>query len=443
MLHIGLIGDYNPQVVAHKAIPEAIRLAAVELGYPADFEWIPTPELDRDYEEKLAKFHAIWTVPASPYASMTGALNGIRYARERKLPFLGTCGGCQHMILEFARNVLGLTDADHAEENPTGSLLMITPLSCSVNETVHTFHLSPGSKVAAAYGSDQVTEQYGRCNYGPNPEFAPMLEQAGLRTVGTESLGEPRIMELAGYSFYVGTLFQPERSALRGIVHPLILAYLRAAANVAVMREAERFARAELEADTTGHDWWHIHRVRQSAEKLAAAEGADRFICVTAALLHDVADEKLNDSKESGLQKVQDWLDRQPVTEEDRRHIMEIIANLSYNAGTNPPMRTLEGMVVQDADRLDAIGAIAIARTFLYSGHIGRPIYDPTILPRETMTREEYRHGKSTAINHFHEKLFKLRDRINTATAKAIAEERHRFMEGYVEQFMLEWDGQD
>ena len=208
-----------------------------------------------------------------------------------------------------------------------------------------------------------------------------------------------------------------------------------------ILEEAERFARTELENDPTGHDWWHVRRVVRMAERLAAQEGADAFICALAALLHDVADEKLNESKESGLRKADDWLDGQPLDEESRRHVLEIIATMSYNAGANPPMRTLEGQVVQDADRLDAIGAIAIARTFLYAGWIGHPIYDPDLPPRDAMTPKEYRRDKSTAINHFYEKLLKLKDKINTASARAIAEERHRYMEQYVERFLSEWEG--
>ncbi|MBP3965981.1 HD domain-containing protein [Paenibacillus lignilyticus] len=208
-----------------------------------------------------------------------------------------------------------------------------------------------------------------------------------------------------------------------------------------VIEEAERFARAELEHDATGHDWWHVHRVVQMAERLALREGADAEICIIAALLHDVADEKLNESKESGLRKVSSWLESQTLTEAEQAHIMEIIATMSFNGGANPPMRTLEGQVVQDADRLDAIGAIAIARCFLYAGWKGDPIYDPQLLPRDEMSPGEYRKGKSTAINHFHEKLLKLKDRINTASAKEIAEERHRYMVEYVERFMQEWNG--
>jgi len=210
-----------------------------------------------------------------------------------------------------------------------------------------------------------------------------------------------------------------------------------------LIQEAEQFAHAELEHDQTGHDWWHIRRVVQMAKRLARAEKADEFICTVAALLHDVADEKLNISKQAGLDKVNDWLSRHDFKDTDQEHIIEIISNLSYNAGKNPPMRTLEGQVVQDADRIDAIGAIAIARAFLYAGVKGHPIHDPQIPPRSEMTTEQYRQEKSTGINHFHEKLLKLNSLINTESARQIANERHSFMEQYVERFYLEWSGEE
>jgi len=209
-----------------------------------------------------------------------------------------------------------------------------------------------------------------------------------------------------------------------------------------IIAEAEIFCKKQLENDLTGHDWWHIHRVVQMVKRLSHEEGADSFICIMAALLHDVADEKLNESKESGLHKVRSWLEEYLLIEAEREHIMEIISTLSYNGGAHLPMRTLEGKVVQDADRLDAIGAIGIARTFLYAGWKGNPLHDPNLAPRDSMTPQEYRSDKSTAINHFHEKLLKLKDRINTSSAKVIAEERHRYMEHYVELFYQEWEGQ-
>jgi CTP synthase (UTP-ammonia lyase) len=185
--------------------------------------------LEQDFELKLANYQALWTVPASPYASMQGALNGIRFAREHQVPFLGTCDGFQHMIIEFARNMMGLYEADHAEENPAASLMLVAPLTCSVSEKTQTFRLTPGSKVATFYGKDEITEQYGICNYGLNPESAHLLEQAGMRIVGVDENGETRIMELNQHPFFVGTLFQPERSAFNKIVHPLIKAFLQAA----------------------------------------------------------------------------------------------------------------------------------------------------------------------------------------------------------------------
>lgn len=229
MIRFGLIGDYDPEVKAHQAIPVALQLAADELGVEVAYDWIATPTLEQDHERKLADYQAIWTVPASPYASMQGALNGIRYARERGIPFLGTCGGFQHMVIEYARNVLGLTEADHAEENPEASMLLVAPLTCTVSETTNTFRLAPGSRVSRIYGAEETTEQYGTCNYGLNPEFSPLLEKGGLTVVGTDPDGETRILELESHPFYVGALFQPERSAFRNVVHPLIRAYVQTA----------------------------------------------------------------------------------------------------------------------------------------------------------------------------------------------------------------------
>lgn len=202
------------------------------------------------------------------------------------------------------------------------------------------------------------------------------------------------------------------------------------------------FVKQELGGETSGHDWWHIHRVVQMARRLALVEGADDYICTMAALLHDIADEKLNPSKEAGMQRVTNWLSGQQVEDEAQQHIVYIIANMSYNGGNNPPLPTIEGKIVQDADRLDALGAMAIARTFVYAGHVGDMIYDPDLPVRHEMSAEEYRNGRSTAINHFYEKLFKLKDRINTSTARQIAQERHEYMVEYVERFYQEWNGQ-
>ncbi|MFK7695107.1 HD domain-containing protein [Paenibacillus sp. HJGM_3] len=209
-----------------------------------------------------------------------------------------------------------------------------------------------------------------------------------------------------------------------------------------VLQAAEGFARGVHAADRSGHDWPHIERVAELAERLAEAEGADRFICRLAALLHDVSDPKLNASKEAGERLLQDWLHGQPISAEARDHVLDIIATMSYNGGHNPPMRTLEGQVVQDADRVDALGAVGIARTFVYAGAKGHSMHDPALCSREAMSVEEYRSERNqTAVNHFYEKLLRLKDRMNTATGRQLAEERHAFMERFLEQFYREWEG--
>jgi uncharacterized protein len=211
----------------------------------------------------------------------------------------------------------------------------------------------------------------------------------------------------------------------------------------ALIKEATVFVRQMLEDDASGHDWRHIERVTRTAQLLAQQEGADEFICQLAALLHDVADEKLNTSEEAGLSKVSGWLTAQGVDSEVMKHVMQIVSTISYKGGNNPPVATKEAQVVQDADRLDALGAIGIARTFAYAGWKGSLIYDPDQPFRQELTHEQYRSGKSTAINHFYEKLLKLKDLMNTESGRRAADKRHRFMEQYLEQFYLEWDGRD
>ncbi|MGM9986424.1 MAG: HD domain-containing protein [Bacillaceae bacterium] len=207
-----------------------------------------------------------------------------------------------------------------------------------------------------------------------------------------------------------------------------------------VIQETELFVKEKLEKDSSGHDWYHIHRVRQMALRLAREEGADMFICEITALLHDVADEKLVKSEEQGLKQMNEWLSNHGIKEDEREHILSIIRNMSFKGGNGKVLPTLEGRIVQDADRLDAIGAIGIARTFAYGGAKGDLMYDPNLLPRTVMTKEEYRKGKSTSVNHFYEKLLKLKDLMNTNTAKEIAIERHQVMESFLEQFFEEWN---
>ena len=154
-------------------------------------------------------------------------MGAIRFARESGRPFLGTCGGFQHAVIEYARNVLGLSDADHAETNPTAPTLVVTPLSCSLVEATGTLHLAPGSLIRSAYGRATVTEGY-RCNYGPAPVHRAAFERSGLRLTAFDESGEIRAAELpvATHPFFVGTLFQPERGALRGELPPLVRAFI-------------------------------------------------------------------------------------------------------------------------------------------------------------------------------------------------------------------------
>jgi uncharacterized protein len=206
-----------------------------------------------------------------------------------------------------------------------------------------------------------------------------------------------------------------------------------------IIQQAQGFARSVHERDASGYDWWHVQRVTRIARLLAYFEGANPYICELSAYLHDVADEKLNESKEAGYERVQQWLKQAGVEASDQETVLEIISTMSFSGGTGSAMRTLEGQIVQDADRLDAIGTIGIARTFAYSGWKGQSMYDPFIPLREQMTREEYRKGKSTAINHFYEKLLKLKDKMNTESARLLADGKHQSLELFLQLFDKEW----
>lgn len=207
-----------------------------------------------------------------------------------------------------------------------------------------------------------------------------------------------------------------------------------------MIRETEQFVKEIHHGDTSGHDWFHIDRVRNLALKLHQTEGGDKFIIEMSALLHDVADEKLFGDEEKGFQKINTFLEQLNVPTEKMNKIIYIIRNISYKGGNGVKITSLEGQIVQDADRLDALGAIGIARTFAYGGNKGRMMYHPDVIPRDKVTKEEYRNENSPSLNHFYEKLFKLKDLMNTASAKKEAEVRHEFMLEYVNQFMKEWN---
>ena len=226
---IALIGDYNAEVPAHRGIPRALALAAAEVGCGFDFSWVPTSELVRPAEQ-LARFTGIWLVPASPYANTAGALDAIRFARESWRPFLGTCGGFQHALLEFARNVLGQREAEHAEMNPGAEMALLSPLACDLVEKSGGLRFEVGSRLHRIYGIDQATEEY-RCRYALNPKYAPLFAGSDLYFSAHDDDGDPRAFEHLSHPFFFGTLFQPERSALKDGArpHPLIVAFMRAA----------------------------------------------------------------------------------------------------------------------------------------------------------------------------------------------------------------------
>lgn len=229
-VRIGLIGDHDPAVTAHQAIPVALELAGKAASLSVELQWIATDEITS--KARLSGFDGLWCVPASPYRSMDGALLGIRFARESPRPFLGTCGGFQHAVIEYARNVLGWADADHAETSPDAVRPVIAALACALVEATDTVRLLPGTRIAMAYGSGDATEGY-HCRYGLNPEFQARLMAGPLRATAFDETGEVRAIELDGHPFFVATLFQPERAALRGRVPPLVAAFIRASAGVA------------------------------------------------------------------------------------------------------------------------------------------------------------------------------------------------------------------
>ena len=226
-LRIALIGDHDPQVTAHQAIPVALGLVAEFTGYKVQFEWLPTEQIHAD--TPLEDYDGFWGVPATPYKSEDGALRAIRFAREQQRPFLGTCGGFQHAVLEFSRNVLGWTDAEHGEVAPNAERAVLTPLTCALLEAVDSIHLLPGSLIAQAYETSEIREGY-RCRFGVNPQFEQPLLSHGLHAVGHDSAGDLRAIELKGHPFFVATLFQPERAALKGQMPPLVRAFVDACA---------------------------------------------------------------------------------------------------------------------------------------------------------------------------------------------------------------------
>jgi len=211
-----------------------------------------------------------------------------------------------------------------------------------------------------------------------------------------------------------------------------------------IVEKTVDFVKQTLSEAEGGHDWWHVYRVWQTAKQIAASEKADMFIIELGALLHDIADSKFHHGDESvGPEKAKQFLQDLGVDGAVIMHVENIIKNISFKSGKEKQyFKSLELDIVQDADRLDAMGAIGIARAFNYGGFKNRKLYDPAIKPNLNKSREEYKKGGDPTLNHFYEKLFLLKDLMNTKKGKLLAIQRHRFMEQYVEQFYKEWEGE-
>jgi uncharacterized protein len=204
------------------------------------------------------------------------------------------------------------------------------------------------------------------------------------------------------------------------------------------------FVKEKLDNAEGGHDWFHIERVYKNSILIAQEEDCDLTVVKLGALLHDIADSKFNDGDETiGPKTARTFLESENVFEETINHVINIIENISFKGGNfENKFSSKELEIVQDADRLDAIGAIGIARTFNYGGFKNRALYNPSIAPNLNMSKEEYKNSTSPTLNHFYEKLLLLKDKMNTATGKKIALERHKYMENFLSQFYAEWEGE-
>lgn len=230
-IKIGIIGEFDSGRPSQVATNDALERAAEALKYDIAIEWIPTTVLEQNSNTLLQKFAALWCAPGNTYQRFSGALHAIRFAREKDRPFLGTCGGYQATVIEYARNVLGINDADHFEYNPAAKNLFIAPLSCSLVGQTMPVRLTPESQAYRVYGKEEVEEQY-RCTMGMSRENQQRIHDGGFRIAGVDPAGEARILQLPGHPFFLATLFVPQMNLSPQGLHPLILAYLKAAADI-------------------------------------------------------------------------------------------------------------------------------------------------------------------------------------------------------------------
>ena len=238
-VRIGILGDFNPEFRSHHATNEALQHAAAKLNLPVESAWISTPSVvEPDAQRMLESFDGIWAAPGSPYKSFDGMLKGIEFARRRDWPFLGTCGGFQYALIECARNVLGIKDADTAENNSGSKNIVIYPVACAVPKSgkdapklsgpIPEIQLRPGSYLQSFYMKDTVEEEF-FCNFEVNPDYEWAAMEAGFPVVARGPQGEIRAIESPTHLFYIATLFQPQLSSKPKKPHPLVLAFVQAA----------------------------------------------------------------------------------------------------------------------------------------------------------------------------------------------------------------------
>jgi len=224
---IGVIGEYDPGNETHVATDDALGHSAMRLGTQVDVEWVSSEDVG-DAGDGLGAFEGLLIAPGSPYRSQDGALAAITHARTVGVPLLGTCGGFQHLVIEFARHVAGIAGAEHGESHPDAPTLMVSPLTCSLVGEKMSVEVRAGTRAGDAYPEASVTEHY-YCRFGLNPAYVDELVGAGLVVSGTDQDGEVRIVELAGHPFFVGTLFVPQARSTIVHPHPLVTAFVAAA----------------------------------------------------------------------------------------------------------------------------------------------------------------------------------------------------------------------
>ncbi len=226
-IKIGVIGDYDGRP-SHMATDEAIKHCACHLGLKPEIQWLPTVSLETGREQSLNGFDAFWCAPGNPYKSAQGAMNAIQFARENNHPFIGTCGGFQHVVLEFARDVLSLIEVKQIDFDPYTPNLFISALNCSLIGETRNINLTKGTKAAQIYNTKKAEERY-NCNFELNDQFRNQLTAFGFVVAGTDEAGHARILEMPQNKFFIATLFQPQLSSTPGNPHKLILAFLKSA----------------------------------------------------------------------------------------------------------------------------------------------------------------------------------------------------------------------